>query len=329
MTTKTSPLEEQQLQDERLSVLVTLAVQSPAHRDEEHPSAEELAAFSEGQLSSTDRERVLAHLDACSDCYNEWLAVTHVLAAVPDPRPQAEEPRPSPMPISSIPHRRRRIFLWSGTGLALAASLALFLLAPWRTDSELPTLIDRAYDPLQTASVPGLRETAARQTLPWEASTPTYSFASDTASEAARAFAAGLWEGRAMLSGDGDHHATRPALLAPSSAQTATPDAWQNTEWADYALLGRWLFLLHAVCRTPQAGSPAFWSQQQAVAEVLRDQLTQRPATDPQARPVATVVHDLGAILHEPESGARHRRCAQIERDYLRLNALLTRTVSP
>lgn len=64
MTTQTPPLEEERFPHERLGVLVTLAAQPLAVPADEHPPAEELAAFSEGRLTPPDRERVLAHLDA-------------------------------------------------------------------------------------------------------------------------------------------------------------------------------------------------------------------------------------------------------------------------
>ena len=328
MTTQTPPFEEERFQNERLSVLVTLAVQPSAPLEDEHPPAERLAAFSEGRLDPTDRERVLTHLDACSDCYNEWLTVANVLAA---PLPHVETKSPIPISMPGISHRRRRrTLLWSGASMALAASLALFLLAPWRTDSGLPALIERAYETGQTASAPDLRETALQQTLPWEEpARATYGFSADAANEAARAFAAGLWEGRVKLGGDDGHPATRPALLAPSSTPPATSGAWQNTEWADYTLLGRWVFLLQAICKTPQQGSLPFWNAQRAVAAELHGRLEARAAADSLERPVARVVQSLDATLRESEAAINTRRCEQIKRDYLRLNALLIHSLSP
>lgn len=213
--------------------------------------------------------------------------------------------------------------------MALAACLALFLLAPWRTDSGLPLLIERAYDTALVSPAPDLRETAMRQTLPWEEpAQATYGFSANAASEAARAFAAGLWEGRAMLGGD-PLPASLPAFLAPTPAQPAESGAWRDTEWADYALLGRWVFLLQAICNTLQQGSPAFWDAQRAVAAELHGRLELRAAADSLERPVARVMQSLDAALRESGAEFNARRCEQIKRDYLRLNAHLTGTLSP
>lgn len=319
MSAKTPPSPEtERFRAERLGVLVALVAQPPASPAGPHPSAEELAAFGEGRVDAASRTRVLAHLDACADCYREWLAGADALATDP-PRARRR------WPTLDVPRRRWHALLWSGAGVALAACLALALWAPWRTDPGLPALIERAYDSVRVAPAPGFRETAARQTLPWEKPAPAYGFSAAADNEAAKAFAAGLWEGRALLGRGDPRRPALPASLAPSSVKSGAPDAWRDTEWSDYALLGRWVFLLQTVCRTPQADSPAFWNQQRAVAAAARDRLARRTATDALARPVATVVQELEAALSDPALAAnRARLCGQIERHSSRLNALLT-----
>ncbi len=318
------PVEEERFQKERLRALVALAVQPLATPLDEHPPAEELAAFGEGRLEPADRERILTHLDACSDCYEEWLAVTHILDARPVPVQQdvSKPPAPilqvaRPMPIADIARSRRwrrRAWIGSGAGLALAACLALAVLVPWRNDSGLPALLETAYEAAQAGSTPALREAAARQALPWEAPTRTYGFSATEATAAARAFATGLWEGRTLLAGAS--RSTPPPALSPP-----TPAA----EWADYTLLGHWVILLQTVCKTPQADSPAFWDRQRAIAVALRDRLARRPVTDPQARRAATVTQDLENILNDVGLVAnRDRLCKRIERNAEALSALMT-----
>jgi hypothetical protein len=319
------PVEEERFQKERLRALVALAAQPLATPLDEHPPAEELAAFGEGRLGPADRERVLAHLDACSDCYEEWLAVVNILDARPapvqqdvstPPAPILQVRRPLPIPDISRSHRwRRRAWIGSGAGLALAACLALVVLVPWRTDSGLPALLEGAYDTAQAGATPELRQTAARQTLPWEAPTRTYGFSATEATAATRAFATGLWEGRTLLAGAA-HSTSPPAALSPP-----TPAA----EWADYTLLGRWVILLQTVCKTPQADSPVFWDRQRAIAVALRDQLARRPVTDLQAWRAATVTQDLENVLSDVELMAnRDRLCKRIERNVEALSALMT-----
>lgn len=317
MATKTSSPETEQYRAERLGVLVALAAQPPAGPAGPHPSAEELAAISEGRLDAASRMRVLTHLDACADCYREWLAGSSACAT--------NRPCSRWWQIVDVPQRRRRrILFWSGASAALAACLILVFLILWRPDSGLPILIEDAYNTVQGTRPPGLWETAARQKLPWEEPAPAYGFSS-AASEAAKAFAAGLWQGRAALGDDGLPRPKLPAVLAPPSAKSGALEPWRNTDWADYALLGRWVFLLQTVCRTPQADVPAFWRQQPAIAAATRDHLAQRTATDPLARPVAAIVQQLEAALSDPARVQnRARLCGEIERYFSRLNALLT-----
>jgi hypothetical protein len=324
MTANTPPPENERFREERSSALVALAAQPPAQPPDAHPSPEELAAFGEGRLNPADRERVLAHLDACSDCYEEWLAVAAALAADP-PQPWWRWPTT----FGARRYRRRRTLVWSGAGMALAACLALAVLVPWRTDSGLPALIDGAYETARAGAGPDLREIAARDTAPRREPASTYGFSAGAGSDAARAFAAGLLEGRSALSG-GDHFSTPiPPDLAPSPDQPAESGAWQDTEWADYALLGRWVYLLQTVCKTSAQGSPAIWDAQRFIAAELGGRLARRPADDARARPVAVVVQDLEKALGESGSTASQRRCSRIQDHYDRLNALLPLTLPP
>lgn len=325
MAPKTPPPENERFREERLSALVALAAQPPTQPPDAHPSPEELAAFGEGRLNPADRERVLAHLDACSDCYEEWMAVADARAADPS---RARRVRWLPAFGARWRHQRRAL-LWSGAGAALAACLALVLLVPWRTDSGLPALIDGAYETARAGAGPDLREIAARDTAPRRVPASTYGFSAGAGSDAARAFAAGLLEGRSALSG-GDHFSTPvPPDLAPSPGQPAESGAWQDTEWADYALLGRWVYLLQTICKTSAQGSPAIWDTQRFIAAELGGRLARRPADDAKAWPVAVVVQDLEKALGESGSTANQRRCPRIQDHYNRLNALLPLTLPP
>lgn len=318
MTADTTPVERKQLREDRLGVLVALAVHPRPTQIDEHPSAEDLAAFSEGRLDATHRERILSHLNACSDCYEEWFAVTELLGHRPVVTEQPKTELLSPLidawqAIQSWADRllgAGRPILWSGA--AVAACLVLTLLAPWRTDSGLPTLIEKTYETAQANPASALRETAARQLLPWEAPTAGFSF-STSASEAALAFAAGQWEGRSLLA-DGKLPAALPTFLRPTLSGSNPASAWRDTEWADYAWLGRWVFLLQAVCRTPQADSTVFWDQQSAIGLSLRERLGQRPNTDTLARPATKLAQGLHDILSDSNLSAnRDRRCQKIE----------------
>lgn len=306
----------------RWGVLLALAAQRRAPPPTVHPSAEDLAAFSEGRLGSQDRERILAHLDACPDCYCEWLAVGDVLLH-PDRQPVSQRGRRW---LANLLRPGWNAFAWSGIGVALAACLALFSLGwPWRPETGLSGLVERAYDTASTMPASRIQEVAAALELPWEGPALVYGFSTTAKEEAARAFAAGLWAGRAVLSsGNRQPPARLPALLSPAQTDPAKARAWADTAWADYALLGRWIVLLQTTCRA-NVDNPAFWVEQRSVADAVRKQFERhREATD-STPPVLGVLQHLHAALHAPALAARHDRlCQRVEYETARLLALLT-----
>jgi hypothetical protein len=328
-----------------LGVLIALAAQKPLATTEAHLSPEALAAFSEGHSSPEERERILAHLDACIDCYEEWLTATETLSdesladvpasSMPINPPHRESVVPQTRSASSTPtvisleqRRRQRIRWWSGTGMALAASLMLMLLAPWRNSLDLPSVLDDAYQSARDSAGSELRAIASRED-PLNASTGSnYGFSASANTEAARAYTAGLWEGRAALSGP-DHHGTPlPDALAPSPGQPANSSDWQRTEWSDYTVLGRWMFLLQTLCQADNQALPGIWDGQRDIAVQLRERLAKRPASDAKASPTVSVMRDLETALGDSGLSAG-RRCLRLQEGYERLNALLTRTLLP
>lgn len=145
---------------DKLRARIALAVQdriSPG----ECPSDEELATFTDGVLGEEDREKVLAHLNACPDCRSEWIEVTSVLEH------DAEESRAIDFKKTAayakdqercqagwrgVKEAAEKAFfrlprsVHAGIGLALAASL---ILAVWYgahlPQSEMNTLIAQSY----------------------------------------------------------------------------------------------------------------------------------------------------------------------------------------
>ena len=78
---------------------------------EQHPSAEELAAYLERKLTREELTRVEAHIAECEDCRQEALAATRILAA----------------------RARRRWFLTGGS-LAAAMLVVVWLVPDWISD---------------------------------------------------------------------------------------------------------------------------------------------------------------------------------------------------
>ncbi len=59
--------------EEKFMVRAALSVVGPK-RPDTCPAAEDLAAFLDDRLSETEKEAVMKHLEACPDCYRNWLA---------------------------------------------------------------------------------------------------------------------------------------------------------------------------------------------------------------------------------------------------------------
>ena len=132
-----------------------MAAEALTYRPEACPDAETLAAYLEGRLAQDERERVIAHVADCDDCYfvmTEAAQIPAPDAAVMTVEANIEQPL--------APRWRRwpasRIIWASAAGLAAAASLVLAIgtgIIPWRGDSsDLRALVaavgtDRTFEP--------------------------------------------------------------------------------------------------------------------------------------------------------------------------------------
>ncbi len=315
---KPSASDESTPQD-RLAVLAALAVQ-PRTTLDPCPPPEELAAFSDDRLPPEACARVLAHLDACPDCYREWLAVQRVMA---------EQPAAAMTPLTRQAPRRRPAIGWrSGIGIALAAGLLIALVWWWPLVRE-PTpaeQVAQAYTTVLQASSGLPVEAIAARRLPWEDAPAGYGFAAGGAAElATRAFGAGLWSGRAVLRNrDPQALPTLPPELTPPVGQ----GAWEATEWAPYTVLGRWLVLLQVLCASPQEVSAALWKQQQAIDRRLQAAFRERLTNEADAQTVLKALAELAAGFDSRYAGTSPRRlCQQIEPVWTGLEARLLPSV--
>ena len=295
---------DESIPQDRLAALAALVVQ-PRAEPGPCPPPEELATFSEGRLSPEARARMLTHLDACPDCYREWLAVQRVMA---------EQPAVVTPLVRQASRRRQAIGWWSGLGMALAAGLLIALVWWWPLVRE-PTpaeQVAQAYATVLQASSGLPVEAIAARRLPWEEEPAGYGFATSGITEpATRAFGAGLWTGRALLRSRDPHVIpTLPPDLIPPAGQ----ETWETTEWAPYAVLGRWLVLLQVLCVSPQEVSATLWEQQQAIDRRLQAAFHDRPKIEVAAQTVLKALADLATGFDSRHAGGSPLRlCQQIE----------------
>lgn len=89
---------------------------------QDHPRPEMLAAFVDGRLSGKEREAMIAHLDACPDCYEVFAETVRFL--------QDEEPRGEVVPIGREGGRPRFLRPLYWTAAAIAAVLLAVVIVP-------------------------------------------------------------------------------------------------------------------------------------------------------------------------------------------------------
>jgi hypothetical protein len=260
---------------DRLKTRIALAVQeriSPG----KCPSAEDLAAFADGRLNENEEERILAHLNACANCREAWLAVSSEVdvaggkASVIDlasrlkTRDESKDRlrRAAPEKVKAFFHLPRP--LTAGLGLALAASLILVVWWALRPP-QLNTLIARSYSEMETKRDLIAGETLRQAlTLPWEEAETGYGFSgSPPPSEASLAFAAGLWAGREQLAARESRPVLPEALHPPSCKESASPAVWMDSPYATYYLVGQWVVMMRDACRMEEPPGASFWQRQQ------------------------------------------------------------------
>ena len=104
-------------------------------------------------------------------------------------------------------------------------------------------------------------------TLPWD--NAVMGFNSTGSNPQQQAFGAGLWIGKNQLLANATDNL--PESLAPADNQP-----WQNSQWADFYQLGRWMFLLWVETQT-EVGQ-ANWTQHAEILHQLMDQ-SEEPKT--------------------------------------------------
>jgi hypothetical protein len=226
-------------------------------------SDEQLAAFVNGELKGEQRQNVLAHLNACSRCYDHWLETASYLKSLGTTR----------RPVL------KKTFFWkkwqnSLNGLsffldnlkfgvpvaATAVLLVIVLLKMWPMqpvpeNSIEANPIEASYQAVLTENHEGFNPILDHFPL----DTRHLGFNEVAPSEAAQAFQAGIEMGYARL-----------------NQTTADTSVWQDSDWADEYDLGRWFVLLWTMAQTPDNASSDFWAEQQAIAESLQARFEKR-----------------------------------------------------
>jgi len=282
-------------------VSIALAIKEPRPAGT-CPTAEELATLVENRLGRGARRRLLRHLAACPECYGLWLETAR------------HEKQPAAAKRFSL---RWQFQPWVPLGAALAACLLLIFwtTAPFNQPS-LPKLLESSYQSLaQSADSTELTELARQQAFPWEQPNRAYGLMPASTTIPARAFAAGLWWGRADLTGISAP--LPPAFRPPMEAGPS----WESSAWGPYFGLGRWLVTVKVAVALHDTALPeVFWRELRETSLLLQDTLADRIATEPEAQWASKPLTSVAVLLAQvSEQGPtpRQRRLLFKETDRL------------
>lgn len=247
---------------DRDAALVTLAAQE-RETDLPCPSAGELAAFADNRLKGDQREQVLAHVDACPDCFGIWLE------------------------LSAEKREKERVQkrFWPGLSAVAGLVAAMLIIVVWYGGMlTKPDMFEKSFQMAETEIAEQAQPSDPAWQFPWEEASHRYGFAdSSMLDHDSLAFGAGLWDARQRL-GIRDAGATVPAFLRnPQDRDVSLENGWANTSWADFYHLGRQTFLLKAVSVLSLDLPPSFWENQDARFNKLLTAIKSIAAADPRA----------------------------------------------
>jgi hypothetical protein len=220
------------------------------------PGVNEMAAFMDGGLTTRERDAVMAHLDACPECYNEWLAASAALAEVDQTRDQTRNRtgmEPPALPEQADQKRTRRFGSRGrliACGAALAASLILVFWFPFNRHPDLKGAINAQYALVLQQNI-----------MPDQAI-----FFTDLEGRS----------NRTVLKGYGFVNTAKGPSPAGSAFLSGIRDGWERIQarsefsekgpgdgaWDDYYRLGLWYALITSVCGSGEKMPDHFWEAQ-------------------------------------------------------------------
>lgn len=314
---------------DRLLALLTLAARMPSESGH-HLSDEKMQAFVRGALDNAAREEVLAHINDCEQCREDWIVLSEPgrrILQEPDEKVQDRRPTSTEkvIPIRSL---RERAGWMTVIGFAMAASLLAIVFWPSSPTTLLPENLDELYQMYHQKIDQDSARLAQRLSLPLQDPSLTgYGFNSLADPEPAMiAFAAGFWQGSEAMRAKGRLSVKPlPLYLRPLGDNRKSVDAypWQGTEWEEYYSLGRWIVLLRTGCVMGVAEQRSFSNRHREVRLMLSEIFRQRPGPLPQR--ILEGLKRIGELLDGYKSGRDVTAlCRGIEQETERMIILLT-----
>lgn len=314
---------------DRLLALITLAARKPSEGGQ-HLSDEKMQAFVQGALDDAACEEVLAHINDCEQCRQDWLVLSEPgrqMLQEPDKKEQGMQPT-STEKVIPMRSRRERAGWMTAIGFAMAASLLAIVLWPNSPTTLLPENLDELYQIYyQKIDQDGARLAWQLSVPLQEPSLPSYGFGSlADADPAMMAFAAGLWQGSEDMRTKGREPAKPlPLFLRPAgdNREIGDPYSWQGTEWGRYYSLGRWIVLLRTGCVLSADEQKSFSNRHREVGLMLSEIFRQR--SEPLAQRILEGLKRVGESLDGYKAGRDVTAvCRGIEEETEQMIILLT-----
>jgi hypothetical protein len=314
---------------DRLLALLSLASRKP-HEGGQHLSEEKMQAFVQGALDDAGREEVLAHINACEQCRQDWLVLSDPgrrMLEESAEKVQSRQPTTTEK-VVPITRRRERTGWMAAIGFAMAASLLAIVFWPSSPTGLLPESLDELYRMHYQKIDQASARLAQQLTFPLQDPSLTgYGFSSrDDSYPDLIAFAAGLWQGSEDIRTKGKGPVKPlPIYLRPAGndRESVDPYPWQGTDWEVYTSLGRWIVLLRTGCSISGDEQREYSIRQREVGLMLSEVFRQR--SEPQAHRILKGLERLGESLDGYKAGRSvSALCRGIEEDTEQLITLLS-----
>lgn len=305
---------------ERLAALLGLAA-SKRQKAGFCPPDEELTAFVNGKLKGNERQRMLAHMNDCPECYYHWLEVSVALNGTKS----WSEARSRVWRLSGVWQRfTARFFSWQVAVPAVTAACALCLIVLWSAFPPSTRKLDPGFEnesyatptatdaSRPTYAAPVIRYTAkVAQTLndlvlPWEQ--PALGFSETQLTRPKQAFGAGLWTGKNTPFGE-------EAIPLPEALSPPPGSDWEDTQWAVYHQFGRWTVILWALAKTEHKGD--YWHDHSHVLNSLVAHFTKRAPIEHEATHAVAALRRIQTLLAAVANQADHQTCSKLARELM------------
>ncbi len=274
--------------EDRILGLLAISSHKPADKGA-CPSAEDLDDFNRGVSEPRKREEILAHLDACPTCYNEWLALPP-----PEPWYHGLAPRYHKITeaclsfLNKLAHTHmNRVFY------VVAVAMVIFLMTSltyFSRQDRLENRIASCYQEISAREIP-----FSHYPLPWEGQKTSFGFTgSSRYTPDSRAFGAGMWTGRQRLQAS---QVSMPDFLTPAwndPRNTIKGNKWSDTRYERYFLLGQWSVLVRMICLSDSEISKALWEDQVEILDKLKQEFKEAGFVNSKLRRIQSVLKNSG-----------------------------------